>query len=262
MRIKTEVVMNGLKISPKGRVAFVSGANNEIGRALVIALLEEGASKVYAGVQDVKALKELKLEYRNRLFPLLLDMKNDRSIVKVSHMLKDIEILINNAEVCESGGLFSDNSLDSLTINFNLNVRSLLKITTSLLGYLKNKDCAAIVNIVSILGLASMPVAGTYSASKAAAHSITLGIRGELLNTNVLVMGVYPALVHINLAKKLNLNKALPQNIARNIILGLKNGNEYVFPDIMSKQIAELYLTEPVTVEKQFAHFVSEKEVV
>lgn len=254
--------MNDLRISPEGRVAFVSGASNGIGRALVIELLEEGALKVYAGVREEQALKDLKLEYKSRLIPLLLDMKNDRTIIKASRMLKDIEILINNAEVYIVGGLFSDNALESLTTNFNLNVRSLLKLTTSLIDYLRNKDCAAIVNIVSILGLASMPVAGTYSASKAAAHSITLGMRGELLNTNVLVMGVYPAPVHINLAKKINLNKALPQIIARNIILGLKNGNEYVFPDNMSKQIAELYLTEPVTVEKQFAHFVSEKEEV
>lgn len=254
--------MNDLRISPKGRVAFVSEASNEIGRALVLELLEEGALKVYAGVRDIKSLNDLKLEYKNRLVPVLLDLKNDRSIIKAARMLKDTQILINNAEICEAEGLFSENALDSLTINISVNVESLLKLTISLIDHLRNKDCAAIVNIVSILGLASMPVAATYSASKAAAHSITLGMRGELLNTNILVMGVYPAPVHINLAKKINLNKALPHSIARNIILGLENGNEYVFPDIMSKQIAELYLTEPVTVEKQFAHFVSEKQEV
>ena len=45
-----------------------------------------------------------------------------------------------------------------------------------------------------------MPVASTYSVSKAAVHSITQGMRGELANDNVLVMGVYPGPIDTDMA--------------------------------------------------------------
>jgi len=138
----------------------------------------------------------------------------------------------------------------------------LVKLSLSMIDHLKNKSHAAIVNISSVLGLASMPISGAYSASKAAVHSITQGMRGELLNSNILVMGVYPGPIDTDMIRDLELDKDLPQNVAQNIVKGLKDGNEYVFPDMMSKQVGELYLTEPVTVEKQFAHFISAEEEV
>jgi short-subunit dehydrogenase len=42
---------------------------------------------------------------------------------------------------------------------------------------MKGSDSAAIVSIFSVAGLANMPVASTYSASKAAVHSIVQGLR-------------------------------------------------------------------------------------
>jgi len=254
--------MNELKVSPKGRVAFVSGASRGIGRAITIELLEAGAKKVYAGVRKARVLDDLKAEYGTRLVPVLLDLRDDRSIIKATRSIKDVEILINNAGVYESGGFFSDDTLDSMAVNFEVNVWGLVKLTLSSIDHLKNKSNAAIVNISSVLGLASMPISGAYSASKAAVHSITQGMRGELLNTNILVMGVYPGPIDTDMIRDLELDKDLPQNVAQNIVKGLKDGKEYVFPDMMSKQVGELYLTEPVTVEKQFAHFISAEEEV
>ncbi|PKQ63845.1 hypothetical protein BZG02_07435 [Labilibaculum filiforme] len=254
--------MNEIKVSPKGRVAFVSGANRGIGRAITIELLEKGAKKVYAGVRNIKAMDDLKPEYEGRLVPVLLDLRNDRSIIKATKLAKDVEILINNAGVYEAGGFCADETLDSMAINFEVNVWGLVKLTVSLIDRLKQRETAAIVNISSVFGLASMPMAGAYSASKAAVHSITQGLRGELFATNILVMGVYPGPVDTEMTKDLEIEKDSPVNVAREIIQGLIDGKEYVFPDVMSKQVGELYLSEPITVEKQFAHYVSQEEEV
>ena len=254
--------MNDIKVSPKGKVAFVSGANRGIGREITIELLEQGAKKVYAGVRNVKSMEDLKSEYGNRLVPVLMDLRDDRSIIKATRSVKDVEILVNNAGVYEPGGFCSDDTLDSLAINFEVNVWGLVKLTVSLIDYLKQKECAAIVNIISVVGLASMPVAGTYSASKAAVHSITQGLRGELHSHNILVMGAYPGPIDTDMTKELEMDKDTPQNVAKNVVKALAKGKEYVFPDIMSKQVGELYLTEPAAVEKQFSSFMSESEEV
>ncbi|WP_421919259.1 SDR family NAD(P)-dependent oxidoreductase [Marinifilum sp.] len=252
--------MNELKVSPKGRVAFVSGANRGIGRAITIELLKEGAKKVYAGVRNLKSLDDLKPEYGDRLIPIQLDLKNDKLIFRAGRLVKDVEILINNAGVYESGGFFSDETLDSLEDNFGVNVMGLVKLSISLIDHLKNKPCAAIVNVASVLGLASMPFSGTYSASKAAVHSITQGMRGELTNSNVLVMGVYPGPIETDMTRDLDMDKDSPQNVANDIVNALKEGSEYVFPDVMSKQVGELFFTEPLSIEKQFGSFVSEEQ--
>ena len=254
--------MNEIKVSPRGRVAFISGANRGIGRAITIELLEKGAKKVYAGVRNLKSMDDLKPEYGNRLVPVYLDLRDDKSIIKATRLTKDVEILINNAGVYEAGGFCSDETLDSMAVNFEVNVWGLVKLTVSLIDRLKQRECAAIVNISSVLGLASMPVAGAYSASKAAVHSITQGLRGELLTNNILVMGVYPGPIETEMTKDLDMEKDSPVNVANDVVQGLIEGKEYVFPDGMSKQVGELYLTEPITVERQFAHFVSEEEEV
>lgn len=254
--------MNGIKVSPQGKVAFVSGASRGIGRAITIELLEKGAQKVYAGVRNLKSLNDLKSEYGNRLVPVLIDLKDDRSIIKATKSLKDVEILINNAGVYEDGGFCSDETLDSLATNFEVNVWGLIKLTLSFIDRLKDKECAAIVNISSILGLANMPMAGTYSASKAAVHSITQGLRGELFSNNILVMGVYPGPIDTDMSKDLVMDKDSPQKVAQELVQGLIEGKEYVFPDKMSRHIGELFMTEPLAVEKQFSHFVSQEEEV
>jgi NAD(P)-dependent dehydrogenase (short-subunit alcohol dehydrogenase family) len=254
--------MSELKVSPRGRVAFVSGASRGIGRALAIELLDAGASKVYAGVRNIKALDDLKNEYGERLVPVLLDLRDDRSIIKAARYAKEVDILINNAGVYAPGGFCSDDALESLALNFEVNVWGLVKLTLSFIDHIKLKEHSAIVNIASVLGLASMPVGGTYSASKAAVHSITQSLRGELHATNILVMGVYPGPIETDMTRNLDMDKDSPQNVAKDIVRALEEGKEYVYPDKMSKQVGELYFSEPLAVEKQFSQFISEEEEV
>jgi short-subunit dehydrogenase len=57
----------------------------------------------------------------------------------------------------------------------------------------------------------------TYYVSKAAVHSLTQGMRGELIETNTLVMGVYPGPIDTEMAADLQMDKASPENAAINL---------------------------------------------
>ena len=52
--------MEKKKISIQGKVAFVSGSNRGIGKAIAVELIENGAKRVYAGARNMSSLGELK----------------------------------------------------------------------------------------------------------------------------------------------------------------------------------------------------------
>lgn len=238
-----------------GKVAFVSGSNRGIGKAVTIALLEHGAKKVYAGARDITKLDSLKSCYGERLVPVVLDVTNDHSINQAASLAKDVEILINNAGIFSVGNFLNGNLLESLHTNFEVNVWGLVKLTHAFLETLREKDTAAIACVSSIIGLASMPMGLTYCASKAAVHSVIQGLRGELNDSNILVSGVYPGPIDTDMTKELEMDKDSPENVAENIIKGLIAGDEDIFPDSMSSEVGKAYFESPKSVEKQFSAF-------
>ncbi len=248
--------MSEIKLNPEGKVAFISGSNRGIGKAIAIELLESGAKKVYAGARNTSTLNELKEKYGNRIVPVSLDVTDDASIEAAVAQVEDLDILVNNAGIFKVGGIFSEAAYDSLATNLDVNVWGLIKLSKRLVDQLRKSEETAIVNISSVAGLGNMPMAGTYSVSKAAVHSITQGMRGELVNTNTLVMGVYPGPIDTEMAKDLPMDKDTPQNVAKNIIKGLSDGQEDIFPDVMSEQVGAFYGSNPKGVEKEFGAFI------
>ena len=109
------------------------------------------------------------------------------------------------------------------------------------------------MNISSLAGLGNMPFGATYSVSKAAVHSITQGIRAEMIPHNTLVVGVYPGPIATDMTQGWDMDKDSPQNVAKSIVDGIENGVEDVFPDVMSSQVGPFYASNPKGVEQQFA---------
>ncbi len=242
-----------MKVSVKGKTALVSGANRGIGKAIAEALLENGANKVYAGARNIASLDELKDKYEGRLVPVELDVTKDESIANAANTASDIDILVNNAGVLAYGNFAQGNVLDSMQTNFDVNVWGLVKLTNAFYNNIKAKESGAIVSISSVAGLANMPAILTYSASKAAVHSIVQGVRGELKDSNILVAGVYPGPIDTDMAKGFDMDKDSPENVANNIIKAMSEGVEDIYPDVMSSQIGQAYTSSPKGVESQFA---------
>jgi len=241
------------KILIEGKVALVSGANRGIGKAIVVELLENGAKKVYAGARKVDSLNELKEKYPEKLVPIELDVTNDDTITKVKETAADIDILINNAGIFEFGNFLKGNLEESLKKNLDVNLWGLIKLTNAMLPILKDKDSAAIACVGSMVSFSSMPMGLTYSASKAAMHSVVQGLRGELKDSNILISGIYPGPIDTDMTKGFDMEKDSPETVAKNVVQGLKDGKEYIFPDKMSSQMGELYLKDPKKLEEEFS---------
>ncbi len=247
--------MSEAQFSVSGKVAFVSGANRGIGKAIVIELLEKGAKRVYAGARDIRSLNNLMSHDVERLVPIELDVTDASSIARAAEATRDVQILVNNAGVLHVGGFFSKDAEENMQKDFDVNVWGLLKLSRAFVEILKNNRPGAIVNISSVAGLGNMPMIGGYSASKAAMHSMTQGMRGELFQEDILVMGVYPGPIDTDMAKDFEMEKDSPQNVAKDVVQALLTGEEDVFPDVMSKHIGKTYASNPKAIEKAFGEY-------
>ena len=110
-----------------------------------------------------------------------------------------------------------------------------------------------VVNILTLIALAPVaPMAG-YSASKAAAHSITQALRAELRDRGITVLGAYPGGIDTDMLAGVEAPKAPPETVAERIIASLAAGHTIVFPDDASASAGSVYLSDPVKLEHLLA---------
>ena len=115
----------------------------------------------------------------------------------------------------------------------------------------------AVVNVSSVAGLTNFPRFPTYSASKAAIHSLTQGARALLARRGVTVFGVYPGPVDTDMAREITLEKASPEAVAKAVLDGIEAGTEDIFPDPFAVTFGEQYQASPKEPERQAAAMVA-----
>lgn len=232
---------------------LVTGANRGIGLALVEKLLEKGAAKVYATYRSTTNRSALD-KFGERVVPLHLDLSDLATVEQLAQSINSLNILINNAGILSALSLLKETE-EPLRRDFETNFFGTLAVTKALLPALKKESSAAIVNVASIASLAGMPSLGGYSASKAALHSMTQSIRGELKADGISVHGVYPGPVATRMTEGFDMEMTLAPAVAEKILEDVENGVEDIFPDAMSQQTGPLFLSSPKKLEENFASF-------
>src|SRR6266446_3880490 len=229
------------------KAVLVTGANRGIGQALVEEALRRGAKRVYAGTRQPLAHAD------RRVTPLTLDVTNVSQIQRAVDEVGALDVLINNAGVA----IFDDlSNLDVIEQHLAVNFFGLLKVTHAFLPLLKRSK-GAIVNNLSLVGLAALPVIPSYSISKAAAFNLTQSLRALLASQGVSVHAVVLGPIDTDMNRGFNIPKASTESAARGIFDGLERGEEEIFPDPASQQIAEGWrIGVAKALEHQFAAFV------
>jgi len=190
-----------------------------------------------------------------RVTPLTLDVTNVSQIQQAADHVDTLDVLINNAGVA----IYDDlSNLDVIEQHLAVNFFGLLKVTHAFLPLLKRSK-GAIVNNLSLAGLAALPVIPSYSISKAAAFNMTQSLRAHLAGQGVTVHAVVLGPIDTDMNRGFEIPKASPESAAQRIFDGLENGEDEIFPDPASLSIAEDWRTGAVkALERQFAAFVPE----
>ena len=242
----------------KDAVIFITGASRKrgIGRALVEEAVKRGAKKVYATARNIAQLDDLASQYQGIVVPLSLDVTNKSEADQISQVASDTQILINNSGFAGySGFCFNYNeevARQELEVNYFGSINLIRAFCKTLI---KNKN-GAIANVISIGGLSSFPLAATYSASKAAAHSLTQSVRAELTRHGILVFGIYPGPIDTDMADGLNLEKETPANAAVRIFDGIEQGIEDITTDGFADNFVKQLRVDPKAVEKDIGDYV------
>jgi len=226
---------------------LITGANRGIGQALLDEALRRGAKKVYAATRSPLQHPD------KRVMPLMLDVTSASQIQQAANEVDTLDVLINNAGVA----IYDDlNNLDVIEQHLAVNFFGVLRVTHAFLPQLKRSK-GAIVNNLSLAGLAALPMIPAYSISKAAAFNLTQSLRALLASQGVTVHAVVLGPVDTDMNRGFNIPKASPESAAQGIFSGLENGEEEIFPDPASQSIAEGWRTGAVkALERQFSAFV------
>ena len=235
----------------QGSVALVTGANRGLGKALVAALLEAGAAKVYAAARDEKKLPA----GSSRVIPIVLDTTRPEQIAAVAERAQDVTLLINNAGAMSSQNVLTAERAD-LDADFATNVHGTLGVIKAFIPVLERAPGGAtIVNVLSLTSLASFPALGGYSASKAAAYSITQALRPALKAKHIDLLAVLPGPIDTDMVRDLQMPKTSAAETARGVLAGIAGDEEEIFPDPMAQQMGALWNKSPKEFERAFASF-------
>jgi short-subunit dehydrogenase len=231
----------------KDSTVLITGATGAIATALIAALTARGAKKIYAAARNPSALAA-----SDRLVPLKMDVTSDADVNKAAATATDITLLINNAGVNHNTAFLLAADLSIASEEFECNYLAPLRVTRAFApALIANKG--AVLNMLTILSRVNLPFMGSYCASKAAALSLTQGLRAELGPKGVRVAAALPGAVDTRMTAGLPIPKMSPADAATEILDGFESGEEEIYVGDMARGLAEGLAKDPKGVERQLA---------
>jgi len=164
------------------KTILITGASRGFGRIWAEAFLKRG-DKVAATARNTDALSDLVQQYGDLILPIQLDV-NDReacfaAVSKAKEHFGTIDVLINNAGY----GLFGtieETSEQEARDQIETNVFGLLWMSQAIVPVMREQGKGHIIQLSSVLGMATMPVLGVYNASKFAVEGLSETLASEV----------------------------------------------------------------------------------
>jgi len=208
----------------RGAVVLVTGANRGIGAEFVEQLKKRGAAKIYAAARDAGAI------HADGVHALELDITSADQIEAAAAAAGDVQVLINNAGISTGTALVGGDEA-AIRRELDTNFYGPLFMTRAFAPVLAANGGGAILNVVSALSWFTLPTAGAYAASKAAAWALTDSTRLELSAQGTHVVGVHMGLVDTDMTRGMEAPKLSPADLANAGLDALESGAQEVLAD-------------------------------
>ncbi len=224
----------------KDKVVWITGASSGIGKAVALALSEQGA-KLIISSRNTEKLEEVKILCANpdmvRLLQVDLDDYHhlDKLVQEAITLFNGIDILINNGGISQRS-LAIDTGIIIDTQIFKTNYFGTVALSKALLPYFVAKKNGHFVVVTSVVGKIGTPLRSSYAASKHALHGFFDSLRAEIHHHNIAVTLICPGFVNTDVSKNALTGDGSPQ---KTMDKGTANGlSPEAFAKRMLKAIA------------------------
>lgn len=186
-----------MKFSLKGKKAIITGGGSGIGKAISLALAEQGAAIHILELNPENAsitVKEIK-DKGGKATAHQCDVANPKEVQDTLISIDDgIDILINNAGIAHIGNLEETKEIDMDRI-YNVNIKGVYNCMHAVVGKMKKKG-GVILNIASIASTVGISNRFAYSMSKGAVLTMTYSVAKDYLNYGIRCNSISPARIH------------------------------------------------------------------
>jgi NAD(P)-dependent dehydrogenase (short-subunit alcohol dehydrogenase family)/uncharacterized OB-fold protein len=247
---------------PRFRKALITDGKTALGQTLARALIAAGADLIWVGCAEpwkgspgldaLAALPEVTI--------VPLDLTDSTSVREQAGSIGGrVDILVNNAEVHRTHGIASRSGVEVARAEMDVNYFGLLRLAQEFGPAMRARgadgqsNAAAWVNVLSVFALSNFPAHGTYSASKAAALSLSQCLRAEMQPAGIRVINVFPGPVDDDWNQMLPPPKLAPEALARAVVGALRDGVEDVYPGDIAQDWFARFIENPKVLERELA---------
>lgn len=218
---------------------LVTGANRGLGAEFARQALARGAKKVYAAARDPASV------LLEGVVPVRLDVTDAAAVAALAEQLVDVDLVINNAGVANTGSLLDAESAVSLRWMLETNVFGILNLSQGFAPVLQRQGGGAFINVLSVASWKSNPTLAAYAVTKAAAWNLTNGVRDALRTQGTQVLGVHVGFIDTDLTRGFDLPKLSPATVVERTFAALEAGASEVLVDELTRAVKQGLTAEP-----------------
>jgi NAD(P)-dependent dehydrogenase (short-subunit alcohol dehydrogenase family)/uncharacterized OB-fold protein len=257
--------LHEITCDPRGRKILITDGKSALGQAVARALAAAGADLIWIGEAEpwkksagFETLRELP-----QAATVSLDVTDGRSVRELAGEIGGkVDILINTNDCHRTFSIASRRGVETAQLEMDVNYFGLLRLAQEFAPALKARaadgagNAIAWVNVLSIFALSNYPPHGTYSASKAAALSLSQGLRAELRTAGVRVINLFPGPIDDEWDQLEMPPKLSPASLASAVVEALKGSVEDVYPGDMAQDWLARHLQSPKTLERELSETI------
>ena len=258
-REEDDLQLREMAFDPKDRRVLIVDGKTEIGLELAKAFTKAGARDIFVGhSQPWRAsihLDAIKAMDKTTTYPL--DVTDTDSVEELAAMIGDkVEIMVNNSYHLRMGGVLDRFDINTSHDEMEIHYHGLMRLAAYFGPVMRSRGAdghhgaTAWLNILSAYAWINNPLLGTYSASQAAALSLSQCLRTELADGGVRVVNTFIGPIEDEWYQLAPPPKLVPATVAKRIVESLQRGLEDIPIGAVAEEIIQRLAENPKEIER------------